>query len=654
MAEELRYRLTGDGGDLARALNTTATSADKAGDSLDDLRRDAQTLDAEIAGLRTQMQQTAREIARTSDEAERKNLFKTLANQRRQFGQRVRARDLIDFDPTEGLRLGAKMAAALGEGVSKAGGPIADALGNVFGSLPPQAQTAIGAGVVAALAAAAPAIGAVVAGAVTGGVAAVGIAGGIALAARDARVKAAAEGLGETVMGVLGDAAAPAFVPPVLRALNKLEVAAADLEDEFAAAFGAAAGYVDPLVDGLIGATRGALPGFTAAIERAGPVIDAISDGMVELGTAVGDSLEIMSEGAVGGGQALEDLFTVLAFGVKTMAVAVTGLSWLYEGLRFVTGGFETQTEIISEHARQSADAKGPLDGLTDAFAQIADKEDEAADAARTLQDAWNELFGAAMDGDQALIQYEESWDKLIDELKDGKKTLDIGTQAGRDNTGAILDQISAVNGLHKAGLINDKQYQQHISTLEDAVVARGYDRAAVQRLIAKYREVPDQVTTKTKLTGAEQALARVHALRMEAERFQGTYTATARLNYVISGKPRSAINEQNAGGMAAGGPIVGGVPGLDSVPKWLMPGEYVLSKGAVDRIGPAALDAINEGRPATGGSSPAAAMAGAGGGRYYSITVQVPPTAQPAETGRAVVAAIQAYEQRSGTAWRT
>jgi hypothetical protein len=651
MAEELRYRLTGDGGDLARALTTTAASADKAGDSLDDLRREAHTLDAEIAHLRGQMQQTAREIARTADEAERKNLFKTLAQQKRELGQRIRARDLIDFDPDEGSKLGARMAAALGEGVSKAGGPIADALGNVFGSLPPQAQTAIGAGVVAAIGATAPAIGAIIAGAVTGGAAAVGIAGGIALAARDTRVKAAATGLGETVMGVLGDAAVPAFVPPVLRSIGKLESAAASLEDQFAAVFGDAAGYVDPLVDGLIGAAQGALPGFAAAVSRAGPVIDAISQGMVELGQATGDALDTLSQGAVGGGQALEDLFSVLGVGLRVMAAGATALSWLYEGLRVVTGGFDGMTEVVAEHARQAGDAKGPLDGLTDAFAEIADKEDEAANAAKAVRDAWDQLFGAAMGGDQALIQYEESWDRMIKELDEGRHTLDITSEAGQDNEKVILAQINAVNGLHKAGLINDAQYQQHLNTLQEAIVKRGYDRAAVQALIDKYRQVPAQVTTQTKLTGAELALARIHALRVEAERFQGSYTATARLNYVITGKPRSAINEQNAGGMADGGPVTGGIPGQDSVPRMLMPGEYVLSKPAVDRVGMGALDALNAGRPAAAASAPA--MAG-GGTRYYSISVQVAAGADPAEVGRQTVEAIRAYERGSGSSWRS
>ena len=46
--------------------------------------------------------------------------------------------------------------------------------------------------------------------------------------------------------------------------------------------------------------------------------------------------------------------------------------------------------------------------------------------------------------------------------------------------------------------------------------------------------------------------------------------------------------------GFAAGGHVTGGTPGRDSVPALLMPGEYVLRREAVQRLGVALLDGIN------------------------------------------------------------
>jgi hypothetical protein len=45
--------------------------------------------------------------------------------------------------------------------------------------------------------------------------------------------------------------------------------------------------------------------------------------------------------------------------------------------------------------------------------------------------------------------------------------------------------------------------------------------------------------------------------------------------------------------------------------------------------------------------------VAGGGGGNTYNITVQVPPTANLAAVGRAVVEAIGAFEKTSGARWR-
>lgn len=656
MAEELRYKFTGDGGSLARTLDDVGDKADKAGDSLDDLAADAKKLDRELADLRTGMQATAREIARTSDEAEKNNLFKTLAAQKRQFGRTLRARDLIDFSPEETTKLGARMAAALGEGVSRAGGPIADALGNVFGALPPQAQAAIGAGVVAAVAAAAPAAAAIVSGAITGGIAAGGVAAGVALAARDARVKAAAEGLGETILDALSRSAAPAFVPPVLRAIATIRVEIREMEDELDEFFGNAANLVDPFVQGLIGAGKAALPGFTEAIGNAEPVVHALAEGMVDLGDAVGDSMAMISKSAAGGAQGLQDLFVVLEFGVRTTAALITGMTFLYEALRFVTGGAEAQTSIIAKHATAAADGKGPLDGLAEAFQKIGEEQGEAADTARDLKEAWDSLFGATMTADQALVQYEESWDRLIKELNEGKKTLDINTQAGRDNMGAVLDQINAINGLREAGLINDKQYKAHLDTLQAALVKRGFEASAVQRVIDKYRAIPSQVETILK-NNATPARSAVENYIRKLGDIPNSRTVTIIQRLVTKGVRIAGVT--GPGGVTAfseGGVVEGAGPsGVDSVPALLAPREGVLTEAGLERLGgPQMLHALNRGTPLPAVRPSAGTGMAGGGGNSYTINVVVPPTANLAEVGRVTVEAIQEYERRTGSRWRS
>jgi hypothetical protein len=54
--------------------------------------------------------------------------------------------------------------------------------------------------------------------------------------------------------------------------------------------------------------------------------------------------------------------------------------------------------------------------------------------------------------------------------------------------------------------------------------------------------------------------------------------------------------------------------------------------------------------------SAPASAAVAAArsGGDTYIVNVNVTPLASPADTGRAVVAAIREHEKRSGKGWRT
>lgn len=73
---------------------------------------------------------------------------------------------------------------------------------------------------------------------------------------------------------------------------------------------------------------------------------------------------------------------------------------------------------------------------------------------------------------------------------------------------------------------------------------------------------------------------------------------------------------------MASGGPVRGGVPGKDSVPIVGMPGEYMLSKPAVDRMGGiGAVDSMHRSLTGTGGAPRVV------GGRYaMAVGGPVPP----------------------------
>ncbi|MCI0726422.1 MAG: phage tail tape measure protein [Chloroflexi bacterium] len=81
--------------------------------------------------------------------------------------------------------------------------------------------------------------------------------------------------------------------------------------------------------------------------------------------------------------------------------------------------------------------------------------------------------------------------------------------------------------------------------------------------------------------------------------------TVTVTTRYETQGTPPPGAGgpqgpPEEGGGTAGqsqyGGLITGGIPGRDSVLRWLMPGEYVVRKRAVDRLGLDALRTINQG----------------------------------------------------------
>lgn len=87
-------------------------------------------------------------------------------------------------------------------------------------------------------------------------------------------------------------------------------------------------------------------------------------------------------------------------------------------------------------------------------------------------------------------------------------------------------------------------------------------------------------------------------------------------------------------GGRAAGGPVRAG-------------GTYWVGERGPELVTFGAAGTVHNARDS-------ARMAAGAGGNSYQISVNVAPGANPADAGRAIVAAISAYEKTSGTRWRT
>ncbi|MEU4640824.1 hypothetical protein [Micromonospora sp. NPDC023814] len=502
--------------DVSGAAKESAASTDRAKASADDLgdaakdagqdlarlRADAERLDRQIDETTGSIRELARAIAATSDEAARADLTKKLNIEQGRLREKVTLRRLIDVDSAS------DMGAELAQGVSVS---FAAKLGPLLARAPMAgmnpAVAAIGAPLVAGLV---TLLGTAVGGAIIGGVGAGGVIGGLVLAAKDPTVEAAGTELGADLSAMLGRASS-AFVPETLKAIDTIGDRALKLEPKFNQAFTSASRLVDPLVDGLLDAGENALPGLMDAIDAAPPVIEAAADGMRDLGEAVGDGLSDLAPYADEGARALDVLFLVMEGGVRSAFALVEGMAALYKVAELVgalmTGDVARFWALATAQdgaKSSSTDLSGVIGELGNKIRATGTETKSAADAAREMKTAFDELFGGAMGYDRAVIAYKDGVKELNKELREGKRTLDTNTQAGRDNATAVLDQIEIIEQLRTKRLeqgesidvVNGK-YQSEIAKIRAKLSALGYEQSEIDALIGKYEKIPEQVTTR-------------------------------------------------------------------------------------------------------------------------------------------------------------
>lgn len=493
----------------SRPLRAVGNEADRAGRKLDGMAGDASHLDKQIDKVKGTIGDLAVELSKADrGSALFSGLKKEFEGANRELKQLERIAKAL---PASAAKIGADMApgvvSGLGGGLARAGA-----------SLGP-AGAAIGAGLAAG---ATPLLLAGLGGAVIGAAGAGGVVGGLVLAAKDARVKAEAENLAQSLDSMLQTAAAP-FVPAVLGAMQDLRKESAALAPEFRTIFGAAASYVQPLERGLVGMVKGALPGLRDAVVQAGPVIDALADGLIQTGEAVGDLFSTIAEHAPEGARALTYLFEIVEIGIdslsKMISVGSTAFKWMDIASSAMSG---RQAQTAAQYAVAQHNAAAASDRTSSASAQLLEALNRMGGAAedttysvQRLDEAFRNLFDRQMNADQAAIRWQESLAEMNKELRSGARTLSINTAEGRANTKSLLASIEVARRVRDANLARGQsldlvnaKYASDIEGLRAAAVAAGFNKRQVDALVGAYRRIPDEVVTEIKATGASSAAA--------------------------------------------------------------------------------------------------------------------------------------------------
>lgn len=651
---------------ISTAADKAAKGLDKLGDTLDATGRDAKALDREVEQAEAALRALAVQFARTQDAAERVDLSKQMRKQQTEVRRLTRARDLLPQPEQAATEWGLAFMARLGPVMARVPmGPVGVAIAG-----------ALAVGFV-------PVLGAAVGGAVLGGVGVGGVVGGLALAARDSRVQAAGKALGATVMADL-DESAGRFVVPAIRGIGIIRDAWADVAADVDGIAESTAGYVEPLARGLGGLIREVGPGLREAAAAAGPIVREISEGLPRAGRAVSELLGTLADNADEGASAVRWLFMAFEEGVGFVGGVIDVLGDFYRVLLEASNVAGTVGEALfgwvpgigdlidSNNAkvdklREGLDKSGPAGaGAGDKIAGGLRKAEGAARAANAgMVDFQRTLQGfrdAALSAEEAEIRLEAAIDEAAEAAKRGKRGIDTNTAAGRENRSALLGIVSAAKASSAAILESTGSHDLAAKATERgraqflaAAKAMGVEEQQAIDLANKLFGIPDDVYTDAHFEPDNAGVSRWKKTLSGIDRH---IFIRAEFDLVNNKDVAMALR---LGRLSRGGPVrEGGPKGVDRHPYLLASGEHVLSAEEVDAAGGhAGVERLRAALRGDGGAL-AVAPAGqaptpAGGGvvHQHYWTVNVPATANPAEVGRAVVEAVQAYERSSGAGWR-
>lgn len=178
--------------------------------------------------------------------------------------------------------------------------------------------------------------------------------------------------------------------------------------------------------------------------------------------------------------------------------------------------------------------AMGGLSGSTRDAAEGAERIDaaarsaaagigEEAQAARQAIAAHNALADALLAASSANIAYEQAVDDAMKEARKGAATLDITTQAGRDNRDA-LDQVAASwNNLSDRAQTMPGAFREAKASFVDIAMAMGASREQAERLAARLLEIPRETKPRVRVDGTEEAMDHIGQVRGGLEDLDAT-----------------------------------------------------------------------------------------------------------------------------------
>nr|WP_256430763.1 phage tail tape measure protein [Plantibacter sp. CFBP 8804] len=293
--------------------------------------------------------------------------------------------------------------------------------------------------------------------------------------------------------------------------------------------------------------TTGALTGYTREL-----VAKKLADaGAYEAAKEAGISQKELTDAVIEGGKALDDVEAKLGKN-NTVASFFSGVGIragiASQNVRDLSGQLETSQKNFKDQQEAPDGAATSTQDAADAYLDAGNAVDDLQGKLMQLIDTVNEANGVNQDAISANSDYQEALaaaDEQIRLIAEGTEgyaaTLDLSTQAGRDNSDLLLDLASKSQDAAKAQFDLDGNTANYKATLEAGRQAV-YDRAlaltgnadAAQLLTDKIYAIPtereftmiaDTADAQNKISALADTIAFVQRKAAEGIRISATVT---------------------------------------------------------------------------------------------------------------------------------
>lgn len=380
---------------------------------------------------------------------------------------------------------------------------------------------------VAAAAAASPAIGAAITTGVLLGVGGGTLAAGIISQAKDPAVSGAFKDLGTEIKNDLTGASA-GFRDPLIQAAHTFsDVWNAEVRPGLAEDFNILAPSIDHLSAGVAGFAHNVMPGFNDSIRASAPLLNQLgNDTLPRMGSAIGQFFSTIAQGGPGAQAFFRDLTTGVDLSVKQLGSVTLALTKMYDESRkgsatgaLLTGTFNlwaTGLEKLDGGAKNAHTAFTIFnnDAARNATAaqQAAVAEQQLAAAIQRVTDLTNNALGNQLSLVQANENVSQSYQNLKDSVNQHGTSLKDNTSDGLANRAALLGSVSAlvqqrdaaiaaaggVNASREAVDAANAKYDQSVGALLDMAGKMGLSRGEAESLAASLRSIPNIERTVT------------------------------------------------------------------------------------------------------------------------------------------------------------